>query len=253
VTPDALLAAYPDRTRPLVTHYAGPDARIELSVASVGNAVAKAAGLLRDGLGLAPGARISVDLPRHWQLPVWTCAALCVGATCGRLLPGRVDVRVLGSEALDERVPLAADERLVSSCDSFGMPVVGGVPPGVVDVGVEVRSYPDVFVPDPEAGSAARLVMPGRSEPGTQVPWIDLVAAARRAMIDAPSTRGARLWVDDRTPDDSLLLAAAAAPLLLQGSVVIATALTVEAIARVRAVEGVTPDPPELAPIWSGA
>jgi len=253
MTPDRLLAAYPDRTRPLLTHYAGPDARVELSVASVGNAVAKAAGLLRDGLGLAPGARISVDLPRHWQLPVWTCAALCVGATTGRELADRVDVRIVGPDALDGPGRLAADELLVSSCDSFGMPVVGRVPPDVIDVGVEVRSYPDVFVAEPLAGSAARLVMPGPPEPGIAVPWTDLVATAQRVIDAAPSARGARLWIDDRTPDDSLLLSAAAMPLLLQGSVVIATGLTVESAARVRAVEGVTADPAGLPSLWPGA
>jgi uncharacterized protein (TIGR03089 family) len=249
VTPDRLLAAYPDRTRPLVTHYAGPHARIELSVASVGNAVAKAAGLLRDGLGLVPGARISVDLPRHWQLPVWTYAALCVGATTGRLLSDRVDVRIIGAEELDGPIPGAADELLVSSCDSFGMPVVGGVPADVLDVGVEVRSYPDVFVADPDAGSAARLVLPG-SPSGATVAWTDLVAAAQPASAAASSPRGARLWVDDRTPDESLLLTAAAVPLLLQGSVVIATGLTVEAAGHVRAVEGVTGEHSDLPTLW---
>ena len=72
-------AAYPDRTRPMVTHYDGPESRVELSVASVANAVAKAASMLRDGLGLPPGAVVSVDLPRHWQLPVWVMAGLVRG------------------------------------------------------------------------------------------------------------------------------------------------------------------------------
>ena len=91
-TPYDLLGRYPDRTRPLVTHYDGPDSRIELSVATVANAVAKAASMLRDGLGLPPGAVVSIDLPRHWQLPVWVMAALSVGATVGREVgprPGR--------------------------------------------------------------------------------------------------------------------------------------------------------------------
>ena len=104
-TPYDLLGAYPDRTRPLVTHYDGPDSRIELSVASVANAVVKSASMLRDGLGLPPAAVVSIDLPRHWQLPVWVMAALSVGATVGRDLTGRdlagrepavpVDVRIV--------------------------------------------------------------------------------------------------------------------------------------------------------------
>ena len=106
-TPYEALATYPDRSMPLVTFYDGADSRIELSVASVANAVAKAGSLLRDGLGLEPGAEVSVDLPRHWQLPVWVMAALSVGATVGRDLQGPVDVRILGPAGLgrDHRWP----------------------------------------------------------------------------------------------------------------------------------------------------
>ena len=69
-------------------------------MASVANAVAKASSMLRDGLGLAPGAVVSIDLPRHWQLPVWVMAALSVGAMTGRDLPGPVDVRIVGPRGL---------------------------------------------------------------------------------------------------------------------------------------------------------
>lgn len=253
VTPDALLAAYPDRTRPLVTLYAGRASRVELSVASVGNAVAKAAGLLRDGLGLAPGARVSVDLPRHWQLPVWTLAALCVGATCGRRMADRVDVRIVGPAGLLDPAPLAADELLVSSCDTFGMPVATGLPADVLDVGVEVRGYPDVFDAEPAAGRSARLVVTGPGEPGSAVPWADLVDSSQRAIATAPALRGARLWVDEGTPDDRLLLAAAALPLLAQGSVVIATGLAADEADRVRAVEAAELEPAALSIVWPGA
>jgi uncharacterized protein (TIGR03089 family) len=229
-TPYDLLGQYPDRTRPLITHYAGPDSRVELSVASVANAVAKASSMLRDGVGLPPGAVVSVDLPRHWQLPVWVMAALSVGATVGREMSAPVDVRILGPHgvaAIAAGADPGADEVLASSCDAFGLPVPGGVPAGVIDIGVEVRAHPDRFTPQPAAGPAAALLVDGSS-----AAWSHLVSVA------LPS--GARLWVDEDTPEPGLLLAVAIEPLLSRGSVVIGTGLTPEQAARIRATESVT-------------
>ncbi len=234
-TPYALLVGLPDRSRPLVTHYAGPVARVELSVASVANAVAKAAGLLRDGVGLAPGALVSLDLPRHWQLPVWTMAALSVGCRCGRAEPGPVAVRVVGADRLsgtsggpDPLAELAADDVLVSSCDAFGAPVPGGVPPGALDIGVEARGYPDVFAPEPGAARAASV-----RTPVGEVPWLDLLEAG-------PAATGSRLWVDEATAEGELLVRTAVDPLLAGGSVVIATGLDRAQAERIRAAEGVS-------------
>ena len=228
----------------MVTHYDGPDRRVELSVASVANAVAKAAGLLRDELGLAPGAQVSIDLPRHWQLPVWVLAALSVGARCGRDLAGQVEVRVVGPDRLAELAAGAdagADELLVSSCDSFGMPVPGGVPAGILDVGVEVRAHPDVFVAEPDAAERALLAVGA-----DLVAWRDLLAArsgpatgsGTRLWVDE-ATSGTRLWVDEATPGQWLLHASAIAPLLAGGSVVIGTHLSAAAAARIQAIEGI--------------
>jgi uncharacterized protein (TIGR03089 family) len=234
-TPYALLVGLPDRSRPLITHYAGPIARVELSVASVANAVAKAAGLLRDGVGLAPGALVSLDLPRHWQLPVWTMAALSVGCRCGRDLPGPVAVRVIGIDRLaaspaapDLFAALAADDVLVSSCDAFGAPIPGGVAPGALDIGVEVRGYPDAFTPEPGAAQAASV-----RTPAGDVAWLDLLEAG-------PAATGSRLWVDEATAEGELLVGTAVKPLLTGGSVVIATGLDRAQAERIRAAERVS-------------
>ena len=231
MTPYELLERYPDRTRPLVTFYDGTESRIELSVASVANAVAKAGSMLRDGLGLEPGARVSIDLPRHWQLPVWIMAALSVGAQVGRDLAGPADVRIVGPAALEALAAGAdpgADEVLVSSCDAFGLPIPGGVPSGIIDIGLEVRGYPDSFSPEPGAAGTAALLVDG--EP---VPWSGLVPGAT-------VTPRARLWVDESTRDRDLIRLVAVDPLLVGGSVVIGVGLDAEQSAAILATESAT-------------
>ncbi|HET6729744.1 MAG TPA: TIGR03089 family protein, partial [Jiangellaceae bacterium] len=69
-TPPALLRSVlaRDGARPLLTYY--DDAtreRVELSVTTFDNWVSKTAGLLRDGLDVAPGDRVALLLPAHWQ------------------------------------------------------------------------------------------------------------------------------------------------------------------------------------------
>ena len=233
MTPYELLGRFSDRTRPFLTHYQGPDARVELSVATTANGVAKAAGLLRDGLGLPPGGTVSLDLPRHWQLPVWTLAALSAGARCGRRLAGTVDVRLVGPDALAALRAGAdpqADEVLISACDGFGLPVPGGVPPGMLDIGVEARAHPDVFVPEPAADASAALV---RAD--ADLAWRTLREAGAPSWVEP----GERLWVDDATAESDLLQAVAVVPLLVEGSVVLATGLSPQDAVRIRAVEGV--------------
>ncbi len=240
MNPYLLLGTYPDRTQPLVTHYSGPGARVELSVASVANAVAKAAGLLRDGVGVAPGAVVSIDLPRHWQLPVWTLAALSVGARCRRADPGVVDVRIVGPDRLAALVGGAdprADELLASACDPFGRPLpvalAQELPTGALDLGLEVPGYPDRFVPEDGVEGEASLVVEGR-----EVAWPQLAAGG--APGGPGLDPGARLWVDAATADADLLVTTTVVPLLLRGSVVLAEGLTPAESVAAQAAESVT-------------
>lgn len=68
-----------DGARPFLTWYDdSASARIELSVATTANWVAKIAGWLTDEYDVSPGDLVTVALPLHWQTPcvllaVWTC------------------------------------------------------------------------------------------------------------------------------------------------------------------------------------
>ena len=181
---------------------------------------------------------ISIDLPRHWQLPVWVMAALSVGrhgrsGPMGGDLAAPVDVRIVGPQGLAAIAAGAdpdADEVLACSCDAFGLPVPGGVPAGVIDIGVEVRAHPDQFSPEPDAGRVPRLC------------WWRGCQSPGRESTRTPGTRSrAPGSGSTRTPRRPVLLhAVAVEPLLVRGSVVIGTGLDAEQAARIRAAEAVT-------------
>jgi hypothetical protein len=122
VTPADLLRRERDRdsARPLLTWYdddAG--ARVELSVATTANWVAKIAGLLTDEHDVVPGTAVSVDLPLHWQT---ACVLLAVWS-CG----GAVDVR--GVSGLRVGVDDSADLPVVPDAMGAGLSrLVGGQP-----------------------------------------------------------------------------------------------------------------------------
>lgn len=239
-SPYDLLASRPDRSRPFLTGYDGPDVCTELSVATTTNAVAKAAGLLRDELGLEPGDRLSVDLPLHWQLPVWALAGLSCGLVVGRMITQEVDARILGPEGLGDLVaggPARAQEVLGCACDAFGMPVRGGVPEGVLDVALAVRAHPDVFVPEPAATRRAAVLLPDATGRLVTRGWAELVAEGSDESV------GARTWVsaEEGTSAGTLLRRAAVDPVLRAGSVVLARNLSAAEVDRLRTVQGATP------------
>lgn len=144
--------------------------RVELSVATFANWVAKTANLLQGDLGAGPGDRVALLLPAHWQTAVWLLACSSVGtvADVGGADVAAADVVVSGPETLDvargcggERVAMA-------------LRPLGGrfpqVPAGFVDYAVEVPGQGDRFVPfspvDPEE---AALIVAGREFTGAEV------------------------------------------------------------------------------------
>ncbi len=151
-----------DPGRPLLTWYDdGTGERVELSVATYANWVAKAASLLVDEHDLERGDVLLVDLPSHWLGPVFLGAAWTAGLAVAFPSSGVAqDVVVCGPASLATWAP-RADDLPVLACALLPMGVrfAEPLPPGVHDVGVEVWGQPDAFTPyDPPDGSDLALV-----------------------------------------------------------------------------------------------
>ncbi|MEU9730435.1 TIGR03089 family protein [Streptomyces sp. NPDC048002] len=171
-TPADLLrsALAADPGRPLVTFYDDATGeRVELSVATFANWVAKTANLLQGDLGAGPGDRVALLLPAHWQTAVWLLACSSVGTVADMAGDAAAaDVVVSGPDALDA-ARACGGERV-----ALALRPLGGrfpqVPEGFVDYAVEVPGQGDRFVPfspvDPEE---AALIVAGREFTGAEV------------------------------------------------------------------------------------
>ena len=167
MTPDRLLtqAVVDDPARPLITFYDDSTGeRVELSVATFANWVAKTANLLVDGLAARPGQRVSLDLPAHWQGAVWHAACWAAGlvtvpgATSGRAAAidtdTGIDIAVLAlARGGGERSAPAAGEVVGLGLGPMGLPRRGIDLPAFVtlDYDREIHGYGDVFRPPPGA------------------------------------------------------------------------------------------------------
>lgn len=130
---------------PLVTFYDhSTSERVELSVVTYANWVAKASSLLVEEYDLERGMRIRIDLPPHWLGTVFLGAAWSVGLTL--VWDDEVDVVVCGPDSLETWAP-RADDLPVLACSLLPMGVRfrDPLPDGVHDVGVEIWSQPDAF------------------------------------------------------------------------------------------------------------
>ena len=184
-----------DPSRPLVTFYDDATAeRVELSVATYANWVAKTAGLLQDELELERGGTVLVDLPTHWLTPVWLGAAWSLGLAVTPDVPGAAatadtaDLVVCGPEGLERHattgVPVVALSLL-----PMGARFASPLPDGVLDYGVVVWGQPDSFLPlDPPTGDD--VAWRAGNDSTTQAQLVEAAAAA------ATSTPGTRLLTD---------------------------------------------------------
>ncbi|GGT35654.1 TIGR03089 family protein [Streptomyces purpureus] len=158
-TPADLLrsALAADPARPLVTFYDDATGeRVELSVATFANWVAKTANLLQGDLAAGPGDRLALLLPAHWQTAVWLLACASVGVTAevgGD--PAGADLVVSGPDTL-EVARACSGERVALALRPLGGRFPAP-PAGFADYAVEVPSQGDRFAPfapvDPDAAA----------------------------------------------------------------------------------------------------
>ena len=142
-----------DPGRPLLTFYDhASDERVELSVTTYANWVAKASGLLSDVADLERGMSLRIDLPPHWLSPVFLGAAWTLGLRV--TTSDQPDAVVCGPEGLDAWAPRAGVlPVLACSLRPLGVRFAEPLPAGVLDVGVEIWSQPDGFTAwDPPTG-----------------------------------------------------------------------------------------------------
>lgn len=203
-----------DATRPFVTYYdAATGGRVELSVATFHNWVAKTAGLLHNELGMPPGALVSVVLPAHWLGLVWAQAVWTAG---GRLSLGGVehaDVAVCAqpAQAVD------ADELVLVGTAPLGGPARVGLPDEAWDFGRVVLGQPDRFTPAPLA---------------------DATVAAALARARGRAAVGARLLVTGDALSSALVEDALLVPLACDAECVLVTGEpTPEQVARIQSDE----------------
>ncbi|MFF5976611.1 TIGR03089 family protein [Streptomyces sp. NPDC012769] len=218
-TPADLLrsALAADPSRPLVTFYDDATGeRVELSVATFANWVAKTANLLQGELSASPGDRLALLLPAHWQTAVWLLACASVGVTAevgGD--PAAADYVVAGPDALEEGRACSGD-RIALSLAPLGRRFPEP-PAGYADYAVEVPSQGDRFAPFvPVDPGAPALVVDGMELTGVQ-----LVERARTDAAELGLGPGARLLTGRSYDSWAGVSAGLYAPLAAGGSVVL--------------------------------
>ncbi|MEW2448884.1 TIGR03089 family protein [Streptomyces parvulus] len=174
-TPADLLssALAADPGRPLVTFYDDATGeRVELSVATFANWVAKTANLLQDELSVEPGDRVALLLPAHWQTAVWLLACASVGVVAdvaGDAASADVVVSGPDAESLDA-ARACSGPRIALALRPLGGRFAPQAPEGFADYAVEVPGQGDRFAPyapvDPEAPA---LIVAGREFSGAEL------------------------------------------------------------------------------------
>lgn len=218
-TPADLLrsALAADPARPMVTFYDDATGeRVELSVATFANWVAKTANLLQGDLAAEPGDRLALLLPAHWQSAVWLLACSSVGVVADvQGDPAGADLVVSGPDTLEaaracrgERVALA----LRPLGGRFPRP-----PEGFADYAVEVPGQGDRFAVYAPVDPDALALVAG----GVELTAAQVVARARDDAAGLGLDAGSRLLSGLAYDSWDGLSAGLLAPLASGGSVVL--------------------------------
>jgi uncharacterized protein (TIGR03089 family) len=216
-SPADLLAAAltDDPARPAVTFYDDATGeRVELSVATLANWVAKTANLLVDDLGAAPGDRVAVALPAHWLTPVWLLAAWSAGCVVTLAADPGVAVAVVPDDRA--ATALVGPDVVAVSLRPWGAP--GPPPPaGVLDYAREVLGHGDRF-----AGPRLPPQAPALALPEDELDGAGVVAAARELLAGLGVDETARVQCDlDPGDGPRGALAAGVWPVLLSRGLVL--------------------------------
>jgi uncharacterized protein (TIGR03089 family) len=200
--------------------------RTELSVTTYANWVAKVSSLLTDELELVCGQRVLVDLPAHWLGTVvlgavWNCGLEVVWE-------GEAAAVVTGPEGVDRWAEEAGTRPVVASAL---LPLAGrfqsALPTGFHDLGIEVWSQPDAFVP---------WSLPGDDDPA--VAGISHGTLWRTAAAGTVHDGGRLL--SESNPASPSGLVSFTGPLSSSGSLVLVANASVDRLARIAADERVT-------------
>jgi uncharacterized protein (TIGR03089 family) len=237
VTPAGLLtrSLTRDGARPLVTFYDDATGeRVELSVATYANWVAKTANMLQDGLSAEPGERVAVLLPTHWQTAVILSACWAGGlvVATGLEAVAPADIVFTAADMVEAaRSSTRARDIVALSLLPFARPAVG-LPAGVLDYALEVPTHGDRFAPySPVAPGDPAFAVEGGTMTGSE-----LVEAATLAGL-AP---GARVLSTSDFTDLEAVVRGLLAPLSVDGSVVLCRNLDPAVLERRVAAEKVT-------------
>jgi uncharacterized protein (TIGR03089 family) len=223
-----------DPGRPLLTWYdERTGERVELSVTTYANWVAKTASLLVEEHGLERGDVLMVDLPSHWLGPVFLGAAWTSGLAVAFPPTTSYDAVVCGPGGLatwaarEDDVPVLACSLL-----PLGVRFADPLPGGVHDVGVEVWGQPDSFVAhDPPTGEDVALV----DGPRTQDELFRSSAGAGSA-----GSTGADRLLSTANPASPPGVAAFVRPLTSAGSLVLVTGADGARLVAIAAMERAT-------------
>lgn len=223
-----------DPGRPFLTWYdEATGERVELSVTTYANWVAKTASLLVEEHDLERGDVLRVDLPAHWLGPVFLGAAWLAGLVVA-LEGEEADAVVTGPQGLARWADRAGDVPVLAcSLLPMGVRFAEPLPAEVHDVGLEVWSQPDAFIAhDPPTGDSPALVVEGGVT--TQDELWSSVTAGRD-----PSTGGDRL-LTDANPASPPGVATLVEPLVAGGSLVLVSGAGAARLESVAEAERVT-------------
>jgi uncharacterized protein (TIGR03089 family) len=208
-----------DPARPLVTFYDDATGeRVELSVKSFENWVAKTANLLQDEISVDPGDHVALWLPAHWQSAVCVFAAAACGVVvsheAGTQTP--VDVAVCGPDSLSAGMASGAREVVALSLRPMAQGFTDGLPDGVTDYARTVLAQGDAFLPvgTPDPDTPFMLATQGALSQS------ELLEQGRKRAADLSLGPSGRL-LTDANPADPHGLVGLLAALVGNGSVVL--------------------------------